>query len=386
MNAMLAVAYKELLDALRDKRTMLMVLIITLFGMPFMMVVISESANRYETQVEKKEIWVAGINNAPTLQNYFERQGYKIKQAPADYEHQLQTKDMIDPVLLINADFQEKLARGERPTVFIVLDVANQDSQTGVAPLHRLMQGFGNELAGLNLAMRGVSPEILNVVDVKERHLSRTADSGAQLKGGLSLMLMLTMVSAGLYAAIDTSAGERERGSLEPLMMNPVSSWMFALGKWLAVCALTMLVVVFSVLSIFPASFLVRNETIRIMMQFSGLELLLMILVMLPLGLTISAVQIAIAINGKSHKEAQARCTILVVAAPLVSMISLFKQGADPVWYKWVPLIAQNQLMGKILNNEVVGAADMFAPVLTCVVITLAALWYVSRKMRTILM
>jgi sodium transport system permease protein len=386
MKSMFVIAYKELLDALRDKRTMLMVLLITLFGMPFMMVIISESANRYESQVDKKEIWVAGLNNASVLQNYFLRQGYVIHEAPADYEHQLQTKELINPVLVINKDFQEKLALGERPTVFIVLDVANQDSQTGVVPLRHLMQGFGSERAGLNLAMRGVSPDILNVVDVKERHLSRTADSGAQLKGGLSMMLMLTMMSAGLYAAIDTSAGERERGSLEPLMMNPVSSWMFAIGKWMAVAVLTMLVVIISVLSIFPASILVRNETIRIMLQFSATELTLMILVLLPLGLMIAAVQIANAINGKTHKEAQARCTIVVVVAPLVSMVSVFKQGADPAWYKWVPLIAQNQLMGKILNNEMVSIADMLVPVFTCTLITAGALWYVSKKIRTILM
>ena len=247
MKAAFVIAYKELLDALRDRRTMLMVFTVTLFGMPFMMVVLSESANRYETQIEKKQIWVAGMDKAPVLQNYIERQGYQIKEAPADYESQLQTKLLIDPVLVIDADFQAKLAEGDRPAVTIVMDVANQDSQSGVAPLKRLMQGFGMELASLNLAMRGVSPDILNVVNVRERHLSRTADSGAQLKGALTMMLMLTMVSAGLYAAIDTSAGERERGSLEPLMMNPVSSWSFTIGKWMAVGRLTMLVVVFSV-------------------------------------------------------------------------------------------------------------------------------------------
>jgi sodium transport system permease protein len=386
MKNVFIIAFKELSDALRDRRTMLMVFVITLLGMPFMMVVLSESANRYETQVEKKQIYVAGIAYAPMLENYVERQGYTVKEAPADYEAQLQTKNLIDPVLVISPDFQDKLAQGERPAVYIVLDVANQDSQTGVRPLKLLMQGFNMEMAGLNLAMRGVSSDILNVVEVRERHLSRSADSGAQLKSALSMMLMLTMVSAGLYAAIDTSAGERERGSLEPLMMTPVASWAVTVGKWMAVGTLTMLVVVFSVLSIFPASFLVRNETIRIMMQFSSRELILMILVLLPLALAVTAVQIAIAINGKSHKEAQARCTILVVAAPLVSMVGIFKQGADPVWFKWVPLLSQNQLMGKILNNEVVSSADMLIPVLSCALITVAALWYVSKKIRSVLM
>ena len=386
MKILLTIVAKELFDALRDRRTMLMVLVITLLGMPLMMLVLSETVNRYETQIEKKQIWATGLALAPQLQNYIERQGYTIKEAPADYEKQLHSKALIDPVLVISKDFQQQLDQGERPSVTIVLDVANQDSQTGVAPLRQLIQGFGNELAGQNLAMRGVAPEILNVVELRERHLSRSADAGAQLKAALSLMLMLTMVSAGLYAAIDTSAGERERGSLEPLMMNPVSSLIFTLGKWIAVALLTMLVVIFSVLSIFPATLLIRNETVRIMLQFSSAELGLLILVLLPLGMMLAAVQIAIAIKGKSHKEAQARCTIIVVLAPLVSMLGMFRQGADPVWYQWLPLLAQNQLMSKILNNEVVSADDMLAPVVSCAVITALALWYVSKKMRAILM
>ncbi len=382
MKMILAIAYKEWVDALRDRRTMFMVMMVALLGMPLMMVMMSELTQRFESQLEKKVVWVSGINQAPELQNYIERQGYQIKNAPADYEQQLQEKTLIDPVLVINDNFEQKLARGERPALDIVLDVANQDSQTGVVPLKRLIQGFSSELAGLNLAMRGVSPDILNVIDVRERHLSRSADSGARLKSVLSMMLMITMISAGLYAAIDTSAGERERGSLEPLMMNPVSCWHFTLGKWLAVSGLTMLVVVFGVLSIYPASLLIRNETIKLMLQFSGREMLLVLLVLLPLGLCLTAVQIAIAINGKSHKEAQARCTILLVAAPLISIVGMFKQGADPVWYQWMPLLSQNQLMGKILNNEAVSSTGLFAPVLSCALITGVALWYVSKKMR----
>lgn len=386
MKILLTIVTKELFDALRDRRTMLMVFLITLFGMPLMMVILSETANRYETQIEKKQIWVAGLAYAPVLQNYIERQGYAIKQAPLDYEVQLHSKTLIDPVLVISKDFQAQLDAGLRPMLTIVLDVANQDSQTGVAPLRYLVQGFGNELAGQNLAMRGVAPDMLSAVELRERHLSTTADAGSQLKGALSLMLMLTMVSAGLYAAIDTSAGERERGSLEPLMMNPVSSLVFAVGKWIAVAMLTMLVVIFSVLSIFPAALLIRNEPVRIMLQFSSAELGLLILVLLPLGMMLAAVQIAIAINGKSHKEAQARCTVVVMLAPLVSLVGLFRQGADPAWYQWVPVLAQNQLMTKVLNNEAVSAAEMLTPLVSCALITALALWYVSKKMRSILM
>lgn len=386
MKTILIIFRKELMDALRDRRTLTVVLVMSLIMMPFMMITMSEATNRFESHAEKKQVIVDGISNAPQLENYLARQGYTVKTAPPDYEKKLQDKELTDPVLVIGTDFDSKLSRGERPKVDIVLDLGNQDTRTGVAPIRHLLQGFGMELAGLNLAMRGVSPDILNVVEVREKLLSRGEEPGAQLKGLLAMMLLVTMVSAGLHAAIDTSAGERERGSLEPLMMTPVPSLYVALGKWLAVGALTIMVVIFNVLSIVPASALVRNESVRIMLQFTGGELAIMIGVLAPLGLLLAALQIAIAINGKSYKEAQARCTLLTLFAPVVSMVTMFKQGADPAWFKWVPLLAQNQLITKILNNETVDAADLLVPELSCALITVVALWFVTRKLRAILM
>ena len=380
------IALKELLDALRDKRTMLVLIISVFLGIPFALFFMSEAANRAEKQAENKTILVSGIHFSPTLENYILRQGYQVKTAPTDYEAQLQDKRLINPVLVINADFEQQLAQGARPIATIVLDLANQDTQMGVRPVRALLQGYSIEKASMNLAMRGVSADILTVLDVQERHLSRSADNGAQIKQILTMMLMWTMVSVGLSAAIDTTAGERERGSLEPLLMTPVSSWQFVTGKWLAVGSITMLVTILNVASIFPASWLVRNESLRLLVQFGGVEIAKILLVLLPLGLCLSALQIAFSINGKTYKEAQVRCTILLLAVMLMPLLGMFKQGVTPAWFKWVPLLSQNQLMEKILNNEVVNGIDIAAPLLICLVLTTLALTYTSRKIRRLLM
>lgn len=386
MKMILVIAYKEFIDAIRDKRTMSMVLISILFGMPMMMIMMSEGAMRSETQQEKKVILVAGIDNAPTLENYIIRQGFKVDKAPNDYEQQLQSKKIIDPVLAIDPEFEKKLALGEHPNATIVFDLANQDSQIGVQPIKALLQGFGNELASMNLMMRGVSIDVLNVLNVQEKHLSRTNDNGAPIKGFLCMMLLMTMASVGLYAAIDTSAGERERGSLEPLVMNPISSLTICVGKWLAVGLLTVIVMSLSVLSIYPSSFLVRNETIKLLTQFSAFELAQLILVLTPLALTYAALQIAFAINGKTHKEGQARATMLIFVSAVVPIITIFKQGADPFWFKWVPILAQNKLMNNILNNEIITAFDIGAPLLSCMFVIALALVYTAHKLRRVLM
>ena len=168
-------------------------------------------------------------------------------------------------------------------------------------------------------------------------------------------------------------------------MMKPVSSWSFAVGKWLAVAMVSMSVVVFSVLSLFPSRLLIRNETVRLMFQFNVTELLQVLLVLLPLAACAAALQIAIAINSKSHKEAQARTSLLLLMAPLVLLIGMVKQGADPIWFNWVPILAQNQLIVKLFNSEAVSFTEIIVPVLICLIISIVVLHYISYKLRRVL-
>ena len=105
----LTIATKELIDALRDKRTLLVVLLSSLLGMPLIMLMLSEMIDQVETQTEKQVVRVVGMAYAPQLENYFLRHGVEIKNAGADYEKQLQNKEISEPVLVIPADFQEKM-------------------------------------------------------------------------------------------------------------------------------------------------------------------------------------------------------------------------------------------------------------------------------------
>ncbi|MCX7205803.1 MAG: ABC transporter permease subunit [Proteobacteria bacterium] len=378
---------KEWIDSLRDKRTMLVVILSSLMGMPFFLFISSEAYSRMDEQNEKRFIRVLGAEYAPELVNYIQRQGFEIKPATADYAQKLHSKEYIEPVLFLSKDFASQFAQGIAPKVEIISDLANKDSQMGVRPVKLLLQGFMQERAGLNLALRGVSAEVLAGLKVEERHLSRAKNQqSAGLKEMLPFMFIMTLLGVGMYAAIDTSAGERERGSLEPLMMNPVSSWHFALGKWAAVGTLTVCVLFFNVMSIFPSLFLIKNEVLKIAFQFSIKDAFVFLAVLCPLALAIAALQIAVAINGKSHKEAQARNSMLMLLAPLALVIGMLKQGADPVWFSWTPLLAQNQLIIKILNGETLSLAEVLIPILVCIVILLASLSYTAQKMRRVVM
>src|SRR4029078_13408599 len=165
--------------------------------------------------------YVAGLAHAPTLRNFLERQTYVVKEAPADFEARLRRSTFSDTVVVVPADFEAALVRGGVPIVEIVSDSANQRSEASTARIERLLGGFSRERALLSLALRGVSAQVLEAIEVEDRDLASTQTRATRITGMLPYFVMMAVLYGALNAALDTTAGERERGSLEPLLMNP---------------------------------------------------------------------------------------------------------------------------------------------------------------------
>ena len=164
--AFLTVLRKELVDALRDRRTLLTVLFSSVLMGPLVLVAISALVASLEARAEQREVYVSSLADAPTLQNFLERQTYTVKEAPADYEAQLRKSRFTDPVVVVAKDFEAALARGESPVVEIVSDSANQRSEASTSRIERLLGGFGRERTVLNLALRGVAVQLLEPIQV----------------------------------------------------------------------------------------------------------------------------------------------------------------------------------------------------------------------------
>ncbi len=386
MKAIFAIFRKEMIDAMRDRRTLLVVLLSSLLGVPLLLLIVSEVLSQVESQEIKRTVVAVDIRYAPGLENYILRQGFQIQPAPADYEKKLHSKELTQPVLLVPKDFEDKLSHGEKATLEVVFDTANTQAQFGLRPLRKILDGYAQEHALMGLMMRGVSSEILQMVEVKERQISRPEERKVTITGMLPFMLIMAIVIGGMYAAIDTTAGERERGSLEPLMMNPVSGWQLAIGKWGAVATVSMTVVVLTVLSFFPSQWLIRNETLRTEFQFGSREALGFLMVLLPLAASLAAVQIAVALNCKSYKEAQVRNQMLSLVVSMVPLTLTFNPGREPGWFQWAPVLAQNIMMNHVLKGEAVGQAAIAIALLVCTVLTALSLSYVAQKMRRVVM
>jgi len=246
----------------------------------------------------------------------------------------------------------------------------------------RLLQGFSQEQASLRLVMRGVAPGILQPVLVDEHDLADPRARAAQFTRLLPFFVLMAVLYGALHAALDTTAGERERGSLEPLLMAPVPRMALVLGKWGAVASVGMGVAVLSCFSFLPGQWLLRSETLSAMFQFGWREALQFLALLLPLAALLSALLMAVAIRCRSFKEAQANTTVVVLVASLLPMVTAFNQGGEQPWHLWVPALAQVTLMQRVLGGEALGAADLLLPLAVSAAVAALCLASVARQLR----
>ena len=373
---------KELVDALRDRRTLFMVLVSSVLLGPLVLLAISFLVASLESQAEQREVYVAGLAHAPSLRNYLERQTYTVREAPADYEAKLRKATFLDPVVVVPADFETALVRGDVPVVEIVSDSANRRADSSAARIERLLGGFSRERAVLSLALRGVSLQLLEPMEIEARDLASSQTRATRITGMLPFFVLMAVLYGALNAALDTTAGERERGSLEPLLMNPAERWALVAGKWGAVACVSMLIAVLSSFSFLPGQWLLRSDTLAAMFQYGPREALLFLAVLLPLAAALSAVLMAVAIRCRSFKEAQASATIVVLLVSLMPLVNVFNLGSESRWSLWTPALAQTTLMTRVLKGEGLGPAEIAIPLAMCSVLAAAAVWYVARSLR----
>lgn len=373
---------KELVDALRDRRTLLMVLLSSVAMGPLVLVLLSTLVSGIEKRAEAREVMVVGQAHGPTLVNYLQRQTYTLKDAPEDWERQLQDSKLGDPVLVIPPDFEAALASGEPPVVEVVGSSANQRASTGMRRLLTLVQGFNREQSVLRLAVRGVAVGALEAVQVEERDLANAGSRAAQLATLVPFFVLMAVLYGALNAALDTTAGERERGSLEPLLMNPSARGALVAGKWGAVAAVAMLIALLSCFSFLPGQWLLKSETLAALFRFGAPEALRFTVLLLPLAGALSAVLMAIAIRCKTFKEAQANATMVVLGVSLLPMATLFNQDGEQPWHLAVPALGQLTLMARVLKGEAIGWGEHLLPLAVCAALVLLALGYVARQLR----
>ena len=373
---------KEWRDALRDRRTLAVVLLSSVLMGPLLLLALSALLADLETRADAREVWAVGLDTAPTLRNYLERQAWTVQRAPDGFEAGLKDRSFGHAVLRVPERFEADLAAGQVPTVAVVSASGNTRASAEAGGLHRLLRGFSQEQGQLRLVLHGVAPGLLQVLEVDEQDLSDARVRAAQLTRMLPFFVLMAVLYGAMHAALDTTAGERERGSLEPLLMTPAPRLALVLGKWAAVAGVGMAVAVLCCASFLPGQWLLRSQTLAAMFQFGLHEAARFCALLLPLAALLSALLMAVAIRCRSVKQAQASSAVLVMAVSLLPLLTLFNPGAEQPWQLWLPALAQVTLMQRVLEGDPLPLADLLPPLGVALGLTVLCLAWVARRLR----
>jgi len=244
------------------------------------------------------------------------------------------------------------------------------------------VRGFARELGVQRLLARGVSPQLMAAVEIEELNVASSHARGAQLLFLIPWLALLGSVAGAISVAIDVTAGERERGSLEPLLMNPVAAGAIVLGKWAVVALCSASVVILTLIGFKTALQFIRSENLSALMQFGFSEFALFIVMLLPFAAMIASLNMLAATYGRSYKEAQTYATYLAMLVNFTPIVPLFVSIRDAAWQLFVPAMAQQAVMMRALRGETITAVDILLPGAMALAITAAALMAQAQLLR----
>lgn len=370
---------KELRDAARDRRSWLIALAMSLLSGPAVLLLIATFVGGIEENVAKREVVIEAGERAPTLVNYLQRAGATVVAAPADWRERLRRGTLANAVLVPAADFEQRLARGQTAPLDVYFDDSHDRAQAAVRASVRLLQGFDRELGTQRLIARGVSPQLTAPLEVRENNVAPATAAGARLLFIVPWAALMVAVFGALAVAIDVTAGERERGSLEPLLGNPVSTGALVLGKWGVVMAYSIAIVVLTMAGFLASMRLIRSETLAALLQLDWPEVAIFVALLLPFAALMAALNMLAALFGRSYKEAQTYVGYLAMAVQFSALLPVFLTVRDAAWQWFVPAIAQLTVLMKALRGEAVGPYDLAVPAAVALAGTALCLWLQAR-------
>ncbi|MDH3266162.1 MAG: ABC transporter permease subunit, partial [Gammaproteobacteria bacterium] len=257
MRTLLSVFRKEVIDNFRDRRTLASALIMgPLFGPLLFAFVINLSIERSLDDMDRTmQLPVIGQQNAPNLVRYLRSHNIEVIDGPADRSAAVATvtSGEMDVVVVIPASFGEQLGEATPAKIELISDRANTQAERDASRVRNALYSYSQQLATMRLVARGVSPAVLRPINVDDIDVSTPSGRSAMLLGMMSYFFIFALLMGGMYLAIDTTAGERERGSLEPLLSLPVTRDQLMLGKISATCVFMAVSLMLSLCSFFVA-------------------------------------------------------------------------------------------------------------------------------------
>jgi sodium transport system permease protein len=371
MKQLVAIFRKELKDNLRDRRSLFATLLLPVM-VGVMMFIIFGSRAREGRHGVVLTVTIAGSERAPSLVNFLRQQGAEVNRAPPDYEQRIRNGS-LDAVLIVSDHYGEEFVSARPARLKLIADYSRRSSLDTATRIDEVIRRYSGQVGGLRLLARGVSPEVAQAILLREADLSTQQSRSASLLSMVPIYLLVALCIAGLYAAVDSTAGERERGSLEPLLLNPVPRLTLVSGKWMAVAMFSIGGFVITLASMLLVLNLIPLEQAGMSLGIGRREIGFLVLIALPLALFVSALELMLATFARTVREGQTYLSVLPLVALLPGLIMDANHVSAASWMSLVPFLGQQMLFSSLLRGEagppfgmLIAAAASVALAVTC--------------------
>jgi sodium transport system permease protein len=375
---------KEFLDSIRDKRSIFAALL-GAFLPPIFFAAIMTFTLEESTSVDELYISIENQQQAPHIVALLEQS--KILQANMPetgktFELDGESLEHSKITLTFADDFAQKMEQGQKATITLLADYSKKGSREEISRIKRVVNRYQSQLVTMKLTARGISPSILSPIHIEENDTSSPSSKSALILGMLGVMILVAAFVSSTNVAIDCSAGERERNSLELLIMQPVSTLQVVIAKTMntaffgAVGATLSIILTALVIPFIPLH--------KAGMAFNfDLQLGLTIwLLLLPLALFAAAFQLAVAFHAKSFKEAQSyiQYTIMVpVFLPMVLEIMNYKNAA----LSYIPIFAQQQAISQLIRGDLESYLPFVGGSIITLIVSFAIIKFTANSLKS---
>lgn len=351
-----AVFQKEVFDNFRDRRTLMTALVMgPIFGPILFAFVINLSVKQSMTDATVAlDVPVIGQEHAPNLVGFLDSQNINVVDAPENRDAAIEAvkTGRHEVVIVIPENFGEDLRNMVPATVEVVSDQADSQAERDARRAQRALSAYSQRIASLRLAARGVNASVMRPLNIDIVDVSTPSGRSAMLLGMLSYFFIFALLTGGMNLAIDATAGERERGSLEPLLCLPVKRDQLIFGKILATCVFMSMSLALSLVAFHIMLQFVPLEELGMTPNFGPREVLIAFLLLVPFTLLGAALMTLVASFTKSYKEAQTWVSIVLLAPTMPILVVSILMVRATTTLMLVPSLSQHLLLVGLIKNE----------------------------------
>ncbi len=376
MRAVWTVFRKEVRENLRDRRTLLSALLFgPLFGPLILAVALQFLVNRGAREADEPlPVAVAHGERAPNLAAFLTSRNIEI--TAVDYDDSAAREAVLERrhrlVLAVPEDFGEQLGTAQPAALMLYIDDSDTFGDRRTGRLKLLLGQYGATIARGRLIVRGVDPRVVSPIVLQEVDVSTARSRSVTVLGTLSYLILVAMLLGGLYLAIDATAGERERGSLEPLLTTPAPREQLIYGKILAAAAFMLVSLSLTVIACAIALRFVGLEDFGMTARLDTRTVISIVLAAAPLALPAAALMTVVASFTRSYREAQTWLGVLLVV-PTLPLMFVGLAGLKPsTALMAVPSLSQHFLITGLLRGDSMVSLHVLLSVATSLLLGIA--------------